>query len=191
MFLCTHCHRCDIWFGMKGRRGMFTLSTDDLLFHLGIKPIFLFLDYISFLLNPEVSVFPLVWFVVGLFSFQGLLSTDSSSPVGRYFPAGCKSICVLDILSKHTQRCIENISQRQTVWIVFSQSEQHDLPSLITVILVSVLNQYQKWISGNKFKSSKTVLFYYTSIWLGIITNTVVLQINPTLIQPELEKLVL
>lgn len=84
-FLYIHFCRSDIWFGMKGRRGMsFSLQMIYFLC-LGIKPIFLFPYYISFLwLKPEVTAFPLVWFAAGLFSFQGLLSTDSSSPEGTF-----------------------------------------------------------------------------------------------------------
>lgn len=60
-FLYAHFHRSDIWFGMMGRRGMsFSLQMIYFLC-LGIKPIFLFSYYISFLrLNPEVTAFPLV-----------------------------------------------------------------------------------------------------------------------------------
>lgn len=82
LFPFIHVNRPGIWFGMKGKRGMsFSLQMIYFLC-LGLKQIFLFSYYISFLeLNPEVTAFPLVWFVVGLFSFQGLLSTASSSPV--------------------------------------------------------------------------------------------------------------
>lgn len=70
---------------MKGRRRI-SFSPQIIYFLcLGIKPIFLFLYYMSLLwLNPKVTAFLLARFVVGLSLLQGTLSTDSSYPVGAF-----------------------------------------------------------------------------------------------------------